>query len=417
MTGICKHQSNYYFRRMRKSLLLIACLPFLFSCVEDENPSSQSSDIFKVTSVNFIAENETYFAIIHDSTGLALDYGQLFNGKSVEFVVDKSKKHHVSTFMIREEQYGHKEYMSTFTNQDLTFDMVLEYSPSTTGSPIGTFEVIVTDDEPVGAYVTAQGNMSEYSVYTNTFNQSSNLFAEENRYLVVANGSGNRRYLYLDNPKKDNSYTIEYSKMKEFETVFEIPKSDYSQFGYNIISMENRNGQYYSKYILATGSQYNNKIGSYKLEYIDAISTYSTIIQGRKASNPKTTFVYSKFGSPVTNMILLDVDEIIITKDKISDFQFGTKVDGALYSAGFLSSKNISDGQPTSPFFSWSINGTDSEFSLTIPEGLKASYPFFLSDLSHLYLSNTAIRKTLKESNVLGVRENETTIVSQWHND
>lgn len=399
---------------MKRILPLFICLLSLLSCVDNENPDSPSTDKFKVKSVNYIEENEIMYVILHDSIGTALDYSTIHNGETVEFLVDKSKNYFVSIYTIRKGEYGHQEYMSTFTNRDLTFDMILEWSASTTPPQNGTFKVFVTDDQPVGAYVTAEGWMSDLSVYTNLYDENAKLFSGVKQYLAVASRGSERRYSYIDNPQKDKTYTLKFDQMKEFDIILEVPKADYLFFNYKIQSMEKRNGLNFPNYILSNLSFYNAKEEHYKLGYISEIKTYATNIIAYKASNQNLIYHYSKFGSPPDKITLLDIEDIKIAKNAISDFQFETTVENAeYYSAGFQSTKNIFNGLPTSRSFSWSINGPATSFSITLPEELMAAHPFFLSDFSHLYLSSAGVTKKLGESNSSGMTESETTSINQ----
>ncbi len=382
--------------------------------MEDEKPDSQTPDKFKVTSVDYIQENQIMYVILHDSIGTALEYSAINNGETVEFLVDKSKKYFVSIYTILKGEYGHQEYMSTFTDQDLTFGMVLQKDSSTTPPQTGTFKVIVTDDEPVGAYVTAEGWMSDYSPYTNLYDENAKLFSGVTRYMVVASGASGRRYSYIDNPQKDKTYTLKYTQMKAFDFIFEVPKSDYLFFSYEIRSMEKRNGLNFSNYILGNMGFYNERDGTYKLGYVSDIKNYWTLVTANKASNEKVSYTYSKTGNPPSQITFLDIEEIKIAKNSISDFQFETTVEDAeYYSVGFLSTKHVFDGRPTSTSFSWSINGPATTFSMTLPQDLIEAHPLTLSDFSHLYLSSAGITKKSSESNTEGVAESETTSINQ----
>ncbi|MDR7129237.1 hypothetical protein J2X69_001572 [Algoriphagus sp. 4150] len=399
---------------MKRILPLVICLLSLLSCVDNENPDSPSSEKFKVTSVDYIGENESMYIILHDSIGRAIGYSAIQNGETIEFLVDKSKKYFVSTYTIRKGEYGHQEYMSTFTNRDLTFDMILERSTSPTPPQTGTFKVNVTDDESVGAYVTAEGWMSDLSPYTNLYDENAKLFSGVTRYMVVASGASGRRYSYIDSPQKDKTYTLKYKQMKAFDIILEVPKADYLFFNYKIQSMEKRNGLNFPNYILANKGFYDTKEENYKLGYISEIDTYITHITAYKAANQNLFYYYSKIGSPPDKITFLDIEEIKIAKNTISDFQFETTVEDAwYYSVGFQSTKSVINGLPSSRSFNWSINGPASSFSITLPEELKADHPYFLSDFSHLYLSGVGITKKLSESNSAGVTEDESISVNQ----
>ena len=403
---------------MKKILPFVISLISIFACVEDERPNPASSDKFKVKVIDYLADNETMYVILHDSIGTAIDFYPIHNGETVEFDVDKSKDYFVSTYTIREGEYGHQEYMSTFTNRDLTFDMVLEWTESTTPAQIGTFKVKVTGDEPLGAYVTAEGWMSDFSVYTNLYDENAKLFSGVNRYMAIASHGSERRFSFINNPQKDKTYYLDYNQMKVFDLVLEVPKEDFLFFSYKILSLDKRDGLNFPNYILGERGFYNAQEDYYKLEYSSDFKTYATSITAYKATNQNLYYYYSKIGSPPDKIIFMNIEEVKIAKNTISDFQFETTVEDAWhYSVGFQSSKSVTNGLPTSRSFIWSINGPASSFSITLPEELKEAHPYFLSDLSHLYLGSAGITKKINQSNSESMTEDESISVNQRFTD
>ena len=401
---------------MKRILPLAISIFMLLSCVESEEPNSATSDKFKVKAINYIADNEVMYVILHDSIGTALGFHQIHNGETVEFDVDKSKDYFVSTYTIREGEYGLQEYMSTFTNRDLTFDMILEIGESTAPVQTGTFKVRANDnDEPIGVFVTAKDWISDFSVSTNLYDENAKLFSGVNRYMVIANQGTERRFSYIDNPQKDKTYTLQYDQMQAFDIILEVPNLDYYYFNYNIKSLEERNGKIYPNFIFGNYGYYNSQKEKFQLLYTSEIKKYSTNITINKASYPNVSFIYSKIGSPPSQISFLDLKEIKIAKNSISDFQFESTVEDAeYYSVGFQSSKSVSNGLPSSRSFSWSINGLATSFSLTVPEELVTAHPFFLSDFSHLFLSNAGISKKLIETKSSGEIEIENFTILQF---
>ncbi|SFT98560.1 hypothetical protein SAMN04489724_3174 [Algoriphagus locisalis] len=403
---------------MKRILPVVICVLSFLSCVEDENPDSPSSDKFKVQSVDYIDENQKMYIIQHDSIGKAIAYSAIQNGETVEFLVDKDRKYFISIYTITKGEYGHQEHMSTFSNQDLTFGMVLKKDSSKAPVQTGTFKVKVTDDEQVGAYVTAEGWMSDFSVYTNLYDENAKLFSGVKHYMAIASRDSERRYSYIDNPQKDKTYNLDYKQMKAFDIILEVPKEDFLFFGYRILSLDKRDGRNFPNYILGDRGFYNAQEDHYKLEYIGDLKTYATSITAYKAANQNLFYYYSKIGSPPDKITFLDIDDVKIAKNTISDFQFETTVEDAWhYSVGFQSSKSVTNGLPTSRSFIWSINGPASSFSITLPEELKEAHPHFLSDLSHLYLGGAGITKKINQSNSEGMTEDESISVYQLYNN
>lgn len=399
---------------MRKTLQFFACLPLLFSCVDGDKPDFDTQNTYRVSSTDYIGENEIMYVIIHDATGTVLDYSQIHNGETVKFQVDKSKKHHQSVYTIRDNENRHDEFISTKIDQDFSEDLVLKKSNQNSPTQIGTFNVNVNDDNPIGYFVTGNGSASQYS--SNANNHIMKLFSGKNNPMVIASQKGMKRYAYLDNPQKDDIYTLEYDEMRGFEKILKLPKSDFSDFNYQIKSLEEHNGVFYPNYVLADFGYYYNQEENYELGYVDNIKTYSTLVPGKKATYPKTRFIYSKIGSSPNEITLLNIDEIKVEKRSISDFRLDTMVENAEYNIVFHSKKTqqFDIKKPTS--FSWSVYSNDPNFSISLPDELISRHPMMLPEFSQLYLGSVIITKFLSGSSTSGLNEYESTAVQQSFN-
>lgn len=87
---------------MRK-LLLFLFIPFLFSCIDEDQPGSTVKETFRVTaSSDYFGIYDVAYIILHEVDGTPIGFKQIHDGETIEFEIDKSKKYHFSEYKSRE---------------------------------------------------------------------------------------------------------------------------------------------------------------------------------------------------------------------------------------------------------------------------------------------------------------------------
>ena len=134
----------------------------------------------------------------------------------------------------------------------------------------------------------------------------------------------------------------------------------------------------------------------YEIGFISEIDTYFTKVYGRKSSAPKTIFLYEKLGSAPSQLAILDIDEIKISKYTITDFEISTIEQGSNFTSNFLVPKNdlVNAGYVN---FTWDVYSENAmKFSLDLPEELKSRYNL-MDILPKVSINKVTIQKQLYE--------------------
>lgn len=381
---------------MRK-LPLLLFIPFLFSCIDEDKPEAEAIESFLVTaSADYFGTYNEAYIILHDTDGTPVDFKPIQDGETIEFQVDKSKKYHVSEYKIQDDSGKKFAFINTKLSQDLQNDFTLTNSTSTSGlapTSIGDFQAKITSEEELVVLLSAKGYFSEYVEPATSVSPSMKVFSNQNRYLAVATTeSGHTRYQFINNPEVDNTYELSFNNMENFDHVIKMPVSDFSYFSYNIISQENTEGILKPNFQLANNQWNSTPNEFYELGYLDEFKDYYTVVSGHKDVSAKASFLYQKTGTAPSTIELLNIDEIVISKAKITDFEFGTLVENANYNAKFNSPLS-----GASAFFEWNVSGVSTKFSLELPEELK-NQNVAIANLSDLVLTRSSITKFLEKS-------------------
>ncbi|SFB55255.1 hypothetical protein [Algoriphagus aquimarinus] len=402
---------------MRK-LLLLLCMPFLFSCVEDDKPDSVVKETFSVTAAsNYFGKYDEAYIILHDLDGKPLEFKQIHDGETIEFQVDKSKKYHVTEYKTDDSSGKHNSFLYTHLNQELTENLILstnssgvvEYAPN----PVGEFEVNVKNSEPIYSLISAKGYASTYNESAQSVNNTMKYFSGVDRYLVVAaNKSGHNRYQFIDSPELDKTYSLNYETMTEFEHVLKLSTSDYASLAYMITSVNPESAKNSPEFIIKPDFWDFNSTDFYEIGFISDIDNYITFIGGKKNPNSKTQFSYRKLGTAPSEIHVLDIDEILVPKSKISDFEVETVVAEVTYTSFFTSPLSYLNGTDFQ-FLLWTvISGNTTKFALELPEELKAANKL-ITNLDELRLSSVSISKSMYEKKSVDDQLYELAEVSQ----
>lgn len=388
---------------MRK-LFLVLCIPFLFSCVDDDNPDSITKEPFKVSAGNdFFKNYNDAYVIIHDLAGNPLQFKQIKGGETIEFQVDKSKKHHLTVYKTDDSSGKQQSFITTKLNVDLSKDTVLmvnynnpgetEYAPNL----IGNFKVNFTNSEPLISLLSARGYNSEFIYWAKSITPKMKLFSNVNKYLAVAaTESGHSRYQFIDNPEINNTYNLKFEDMLEFDHIIKLPVSEYESLFYTITSMNPESSKGSTDFIIKPDSWSFKPKEYYEIGYINEVENYKTFVHGKKNPNSKTTFGYLKQGSISDKIEIIDIDEIQIVKPLITHFEIGTKVENAIYVTTFSSPLSFLP-YPQNQFLQWTVSsGTSTKYSLDLPEELKSSNNL-IANLDDLLITSQGIWKYLQE--------------------
>lgn len=403
---------------MRK-LLLLLCMPFLFSCVEDDKPDSVVKETFSVTAAsNYFGKYDKAYIILHDLDGKPLEFKQISDGETIEFQVDKSKKYHVTEYKTDDSSGKHNSFITSWLSKDPTEDMtlgsnpseVVEYAPNL----IGNFQVNVSNSESIVSLISARGYASTFNEYANSVSPKMKLFSDVDQYLaVVTTKSGHSRYQFIDNPELDKTYNLVYGDMLEFEKIVKLPASDYASLSYSITSINPESAKDSPGFIIKPDSWNISPDEFYELGYIGGVDNYLTSVVGKKNSTSNTRFAYSKHGIAPSKIELIDIDDIQISKSKITDFEISTVVPDVTYTASFTSPLSYLNGAAFQ-FLQWTVvSGNSTKFALELPEELKSANNL-ITKLDELRLTNVSISKDLQEKSDVNMSY-EVTSVSQTY--
>jgi hypothetical protein len=403
---------------MRK-LLLLLFIPFLFSCVDEDTPDSALKETFSVTAdSDYFGKYDEAYIILHDLDGKPLEFKQIRDGETIEFQVDKSKRYHVTEYKTDDSSGKDNSFINTILNQDLSEDLILGETTAvvveTAPKPVGEFEVKITNSAPIGSLVSARGYASTYNDYASSVSNTMKSFEGVTRYLTVASTkSGHSRYQFIDNPEADKTYEMNFEDMLEFDQLVKLPVSDYASLFYTVSSINPESAKYSPNYIIKPDGWLFAPEEFYEIGFLGGVENYQTNIFGKKNANSKTGFLYSKRGNAPTSIEIIDVDEIQISKSKITDFEIGTVVPDVSYTSTFSSPLSFLGG-PQFQFLQWTIeSGSSTKFAIELPEVLKSANNL-ITKLDELRLTNVSIARELQERSE-GNMSYEVTSVSQTY--
>lgn len=388
---------------MKKNLLFFLLFLPLFSCetgdddpIIDTEPEVPSQGAFTVDipSTYLSATNEVWL-ILHDLDGNPIDYAKVDAAGKTEFDVDREKRYHLSLFTRNTSSDMDINFIQTYTNIKATrnINFGLAKAGNSFSAPTGNFDVTIKlNDYGNSAYASSSFNSYQTASYNLEYDihLTTPLYANEKKYLIsVGNSAGQTRYTFLKDPEKDKSYSFNFESLNTYDKTIKIENLSSTYLYYSVNAMNENNGFYVPSYLVSS-----NKFGgqSRELGYLNEFKTYSTRVEASPQTGAMTTSYYYKLGDVPEKINFLDIPEIQLQKNEITDFSFSLSAEATDYAVVFDYPNLYIYPEPIKNV-RWFVRGNSPSFGLELPAEIKTTYPL-LSDLSKMQVESIDINKS-----------------------
>lgn len=302
---------------MKKIFKCLLMSMFLISCMENEirDPQVILDGELKINIIpTFYSSSNEIWVILHDLTGKPIEYQQVTSGQTITFLVDDSKRYHLTYYILAESFENKIELLVSYTDISVTEDISLGlFAPFAADPPTaGEFTVNVSDSEfPFGAYLTS--TVGKYNYLANQFGSNvqltmSHITGVQDYLLVAKNRLGESRYKFISVPTPGSNINYTFSELAAFDKILKFNKSDFSEFYFTSVALNKTNDDFVSGYIVNSnmvgGSIVFTPINSHEMGFLNDIENYEIVIQGKRSQTSKTSFFYKRIGM-VPNSIII----------------------------------------------------------------------------------------------------------------
>ncbi|SHO64932.1 hypothetical protein [Algoriphagus zhangzhouensis] len=382
---------------MKKLLYVLLFGTLMFSCTETEKPNNPEipGSIFIKANGNFLNGDWKGWVIIQSRDGSYLEMKEIIKNGEVMFENLENYTYHL-TFLTKnptpngDEVYTGMSYLDVPIGE--TYTLGLPNGNSQFKSRQGEFGIsLAHTSEVVGAYGSSSDGVLSFTSYynPNQVNIIQGYSSEASDYLIVAyDDQGNYRHKFLKDVSVNGSYSINFYEMNPFDKIISISSNIAPNANYEVIAL-NENEYRFSYGNVLTSTNFGAAPGAsnYNLGFLDLFKLYDVKFNFRKEGNE---LFYRKIGAAPSKIEIPSTLDFSISNSSLYNFQSKLPIWANQFLASVYKNEISEEG---SKFFSFWVQGKESNFSLIFPEELKSQVPF-LNDSENLNMSSVRAIKS-----------------------
>jgi hypothetical protein len=363
-----------------KWALLLVIVSFLISCREDEAPLRT---IFTATVDNsyklYETRTDSTYIILQNSDGEMLHMKRVETGDVVKFESEfPGDKIDVTIARVYPDGSGGGlanvwTYLDVPAGQSWTlrYDQVV-YGTARQSVEVGSYTMVLNNAEPIYAMSISDHYFSVTSRRTSTPpGLKAGIRKDVPRHLLsLHTGAGNPKYLFIE-PKIDETYTIDYNTMLDFDKVVSVPLSEQSYVYAHVMGYETMEDfKYLTGFVLYDNvTSVSARKSSVNLGYLNGMAKFRTELS---VSNGKVNVIYISRGAMPDNIKLPNYDDIVLQEKTPATISYSSKIDVA-YRISWFVSNNFNPGTNGMAWYIYAPGGRTRQPSM--PQFMLEKFP------------------------------------------
>jgi len=358
--------------------LFIFCL--LISCREDDTPLRSLLTLTVDKSYKqFETRVDSTYIILQTPDGELIDLKRVEVGDVVKFDSEFSgDKIDVTIARIYTDAGGSGlaniwSYLDVPGGQSWTlrYDQVV-YGTNHPSSEIGSYTMVLNNVDPIYAMAISDHYFSVTSRRTATPVGVRAGIREDvpKQLLSLHNGQGNPKYQFLE-PKLDETYTIDYNTMTDFDKIVSVTLSEPSLTYTHVMGYETMEDfKYLTGFVLYDNlSSVSTKRSEVTFGYLNNMARFRTELS---VSNGKANVTYISRGAMPSTINLPRYDDIVLQEKTQAYITYSSKIDVA-YRISWFVSTNFNPGTNGTAWYFYAPGGRSRQ--PTMPLVLLGKFP------------------------------------------